>query len=141
MPPLIDGHADPIIVPLTPEADALWCAWYESLEESDDTARLDNIGMRLLGGLSLVNGQREIDTKLVQSTIDILEYEKRVRQEIRPIDGDSPLAKQEQRIIAALKKHDAPMSERDLRRYANADYHGWKLHCDAEQSLVRGCDP
>ncbi|MFZ3246480.1 MAG: DUF3987 domain-containing protein, partial [Candidatus Acidiferrales bacterium] len=137
LPPLIDGHADPIIVPLTPEADALWCAWYESLEESDDTARLDNIGMRLLGGLSFVNGQREIDTKLVQSTIDILEYEKRVRQEIRPIDGDSPLAKQEQRIIAALKKHDAPMSERDLRRYANADYHGWKLHCDAEQSLVR----
>ena len=136
LPPLAKGKAEPVIVPLTPEAEVKWCSWYEALEETEETARLDNLGMRLLGLLSFLNGQREIDGALVQAVLDILEYEKRVRHEIKPVDGESPAAKHEQRIVNVLKNR-GPLCERDLQRHANASYHGLELHSRAVKSLAQ----
>ncbi len=135
LPPLNDdGSASTeIVIPLTPGARELWNQWYCNLEETRETARLDNLGMRLMGLLAFGSGQSTVDEDLLRSVLDILEYERRVREINRPIEAENPMAKMEGQIRNALM--NGPLSERDLRRHTNADRQGLKIFKQALQNL------
>ncbi len=51
-----------------------WKQWYCDLPEIEETARLDNLGMRLMGQLAFPDGRSVVDEGLLQSVLDILEY-------------------------------------------------------------------
>ena len=138
LPPLnSDGSASrEVVIPLTPEAERQWENWYMALEETDETARLDNLGMRLMGLLAFTSGQSAIGESLLRSVLDILEYQRQVRSVYRPIEGENVWAKLEQKIRLALKRH-GPLSRRDLCRYTNAHRHGLKAFESALANLTR----
>jgi hypothetical protein len=137
LPPLnTDGSAShEVVTPLTPEARQMWNEWYLRLEETGDTARLDNLGMRLMDLLAFSSGQRRIDERLLQSVLDILEYERKVRSFLHPIDAANPWAAMEQKIRNVLAQH-GPLSKRDIRRYTNADRYGLKVFEAAMSNLI-----
>jgi hypothetical protein len=131
-----DGSASrDAVIPLTREARQMWNDWYLRLEETGETARLDNLGMRLMGVLAFSSGQSEINERLLQSVLDILEYERKVRSFLRPIDAANPWAAMEQKIRSVLAQHE-PLSKRDIRRHTNADRYGLKLFEAAMTNLA-----
>ena len=138
LPPLApDGSAiREIVIPLTAEAEQMWEAWYMDLEETEETARLDNLAMRLMGLLAFTSGQAEIEGKLLGSVLDIMKYEQQVRSIYRPIEATNDWARMEQKIRLALKRHGR-LSRRDIRRYTNADRHGLKAFDSAMGNLIR----
>ncbi len=136
LPPLNgDGSASrEVVIPLTPGAMEMWGGWYVALEETDETARLDNLGMRLMGLLAFSSGRSQIDEQLLGSVLDILGYERQVRSVYKPIEAENPWAKMEQKIRHVLAKH-GPLTERDIRRYTNADRAGLKIFKNARLGL------
>lgn len=112
-----------VLLPLTEAAKELWTGWYDQLERSEQTTRLDGIGLRLMAILTFTSGKSEVDESLVEATLGILEYERRIRLAFRPSDGITLPAKIEQTILNALRKH-GPLRRRDLDRYAHASRYG-----------------
>lgn len=137
LPPLNeDGSANrEVVIPLTNAAEQMWNDWYLSLDETDETARLDNLGMRLMGLLAFSSGRSVIDEELLRSVLDILGYEEHVRSVYRPIEATNDFAKMEQKIRLALKQRGR-ISKRDIRRYTNADRHGLRVFKWALSNLV-----
>jgi hypothetical protein len=137
LPPLNgDGSASrEVVIPLTPGAMEMWGEWYVALEETDETARLDNLGMRLMGLLAFSSGHSTIDEELLQSVLDILGYEEHVRSVYRPIEAANDFAKMEQKIRLVLKQRGRT-SKRNLRRHTNADRHGLRVFKWALSNLV-----
>ena len=111
------------VIPLTDDARQVWEDWYMSLEETDETARLDNLGMRLMSLLAFTSGRSEIDADLVKSILEILEYERQVRLVFKPIEAENPYALIEQKILSALKRY-GPLRRRDLFRKIHAERYG-----------------
>ena len=68
LPPLNseDSASQEVVISLTQEAVQMWNEWYRRLEETSETARLDNLGMRLMGLLAFSSGQRRIDERLLK---------------------------------------------------------------------------
>ncbi len=137
LPPLNeDGSASrEVILALTPEAKEEWHDWYHALEETEETARLDNLGMRLMGLLAFSSGQSKIDGELLRRVLDILEYERQVRSIYRPFDAANHAALMEQKIRFALERK-GPMTKRDLQRATNASRYGARIFKDALSSLI-----
>jgi ribosomal protein L20 len=122
------------VIPIDPEASKLWEDWYNDLPETEETARLDAIGMRLLGVLAFVSGKEVVDAELMQCVLDLLEYQRRIRQMFRPNLGLTLQAKLEQKILMQLEKHGS-LSRRELHAYANAGREGAKVYEAALHAL------
>jgi hypothetical protein len=136
LPPLrADGSGDEVVIPLTPGAISMWEDWYVNLEETPETARLDNLGMRLMGLLAFVGRTREIDEELMSAVLDILEYQKQVRSIYQTITGENPAARMEQKIRLVLRQRGA-LLDRDLSRYTNAHRSGMDVYRKAKASLM-----
>jgi hypothetical protein len=91
--------------------------------------------MRLMGLLAFSSGQSQIDEELLRSVLDILGYERQVRSVYKPIEAENPWAKMEQKFRHVLAKH-GPLTERDIRRYTNADRAGLKIFKNARLGLM-----
>jgi hypothetical protein len=125
LPPL-DEHGNAtgeIALPLTPEADKLWAEFYVELEQSPLTTRLDSMGPRLMSLLAFLADKQEIDAEIVQATLDILEYQRRVREVLQPDDGVTPDAKVENAMLRQLKNR-GELSERELKQFSNCGRQG-----------------
>lgn len=135
-----DGSAsEEVVIPLTAEAEGMWDEWYCGLEETPETARLDNLGMRVMGLLAFTSGRKEIGAELLGSVLEILEYQRRVRSIYRPIVADNACARMEQKIRHALERY-GHLKERDLRRYTNADRDGLAIFNKAVSALCQHGD-
>lgn len=130
-----DGSASrEVVIPLTPAAKKIWQEWYYSLPRTDDTARLDNLGMRLMALLAFTSGQSEVDDKLLYAVLQILDYEWQVRRIYKPIEAETLSGRVEQAIRNQLHQR-GPLSRRNLRRHTNADRYGLKAFDAALESL------
>jgi hypothetical protein len=138
LPPLDEpGHATKeVVIPLNAAADRLWEKWYCDLPETDETARLDNLGMRLMGLLAFTDGRNEIDEELLRSVLDILEYQRQVRLVYRPIEAENPSARMEQKILRTIRQH-GPLSRRELYKHTHAERAGARVLTDAMRSLTQ----
>lgn len=129
----------PLLFDMAPDAKQEWQRWYEGLPASVHAKRLDSIGFRLLGLIALTNDKECIDLETVKTVIKILDYEFTVRTLTDPIDADRTVAKLEEAIRRQLGTRGS-LSERELRRYTNADRHGLWTFKTAIQNLVAAQD-
>jgi Protein of unknown function (DUF3987) len=122
LPPLTIGGKpqEEIVIGMTPNAEQIWTDYYDNLEETDATARLDNIGMRLMGVLAFTSGKQQVDENLVRSVLDILEYQRTVREIYYPAEAVTRRTKIGMKILSVLRQR-GPMTSGDIRRYTNAD--------------------
>jgi hypothetical protein len=138
LPPLTEyGSASKeLVIPLCPEADRGWGEWYNDLPETEETARLDNLGMRLMGLLAFTDGRSVIDEELLRSVLDILEYQRQVRLLYRPIEAENPCARMEQKILRAIRQH-GPQSKRELYKRTHAERDGNRVFTDSMRNLTQ----
>src|SRR5580692_10238602 len=113
----------PLKFDITADAKMAWECWYDSLATSVHTKRLDSIGFRLLGLIALTNDKEVIDLPTVNTVVQILRYEFAVRTLTDPIDADRTVARLEEAVRRQLGTR-GDLSERQLRRFTNADRHG-----------------
>jgi Protein of unknown function (DUF3987) len=123
-------------VPLTPEADRMWDEWYLALPETDETARLDNLGMRLMGLLAFTCGKPKVDAELLQSVLAILGYERQVRSTLKPLDAENSAARHAQRVVRTLENR-GPLSARDVEKFTNARRVGPEIHRRVVTALLQ----
>jgi hypothetical protein len=129
----------PLTFDMAPDAKEAWAHWYDNLPSSIHAKRLDAIGFRLLGLVALTNDRAGIDLATVNTVVQILDYEFAVRTVTDPIDADRTVARLEEAIRRQLGTRGC-LSERELRRYTNADRHGlWTLR-SAIQNLEQAQD-
>ncbi len=123
-----------IVIQLTPEADELWAHWYEQLPETATTARLDAIGMRLMGLFGFLARKREVDADVMRRVLDLLDYQRQLREIYRPTEAQNAVAQMEEKIVQQLKQRGR-LSKRDLRNHTNANRYGLKVFNDALKNL------
>jgi hypothetical protein len=128
---LADGQE--IVLTMTPEAEQLWTDWYMNLDETEETTRLDNIGMRLMALFAFTSGKDVVDEEVMKAVIVVLEWQQKVRETYRPNPGQTPIARMEQNILKQLAKRD--MTKSDLYKFTNAYRFGAKIFKDAIANL------
>jgi hypothetical protein len=111
------------LIPIEPEAREIYEAWYNSLPETQETARLDAIGMRLLGVLAFLAEKDSVDRELMQAVLDMLQYQAEVRAIFVPNQGQNAQAKLENRILKQLAKR-GDLAQRELYNFSNANRQG-----------------
>ena len=125
LPPLDENGvaSNEIRLSFTPDAGAIWDKFYLEMEQSPLTTRLDSLGPRLMGLFAFASGKSVIDVEIVRATIDVIEYQRRVRETLQPDTAMTPEAKVENLILRQLKKR-GELTERDLKRYSNCGRYG-----------------
>jgi hypothetical protein len=105
---------------LTTEAERLYDQWYrEGLDHrSIHAVRLDTYALRLMPLLAVSDERFEIDEEIVKDTIQLVNWEHGVRQQLDPIDADNEMAKVEIRIRRELSK--GPRTLRTLQQGTQA---------------------
>jgi hypothetical protein len=113
----------PKILGITPEAKKQWEDWYEALGSGVHSKRLDAIGFRIMQLLALTNDRQVIDLQTIDATIEILNYEHKIRLLTDPIDSENLIAKMEQKIMRLLQAK-GPHEHRKLLQGVNANRAG-----------------
>ena len=99
---------------LTPDARAIFDAWYHGRESSIFARRLDTYGHRLMLLLAASTGRWEVDADVATRVVALLRYQSEVRREVDPVDAESLIAAVEEKIRRALAR--GPLKGRDLKR-------------------------
>ena len=119
---------------LTPDAHALYDAWYMNLGSSMHTKRLDTYAMRLMPLLAANDFKNEIDVPTVTKVIDLCNHQLVVRQLYDPIDADNETAKMEEKIRRVLRVKGT-ITERELKRNIHAERSGLWIYSAAVKNL------
>ncbi|MDD4194968.1 MAG: hypothetical protein PHT96_00975 [Syntrophorhabdaceae bacterium] len=121
---------------LTRAAFEIYDTWYrESLDhKSIHAVRLDNYALRFMLLFAVNEAKSEIDVNTVESVIELVEWQHRVRQQYDPIDVDNESAKIETRIRRALAS--GSKTKRELQQRTAAARSGKWLWNNALQNLI-----
>jgi hypothetical protein len=130
-----DAQGGKVLLQFTSEARAIWRGWYHHIERNDITARLDSIGLRLMAILTFLSGKWEVDSQVVRAVIDLLEYERVVRETFAPPEGETAEARMEESILRVLKNR-GDTTERILQQFTNARRFGAKVFTNALKNLL-----
>lgn len=104
-------------MPIDPQAQEIFDAWYFSLEQSTFAKRLDTYGHRLMPLLAVNEMKHTITPEIVQRTVTLLNYQLAARKFADPIDADNAVARLEERIRRLLA--GGPKSKRDLEKHGH----------------------
>jgi len=132
---LISIVGDNLELTISSNAYSLYDEWYNNLESSIHSKRIDTYALRLMVLLSINNYQTEIDKNIVKDVIDLCNWQLKIRQQFDPIDADSNIAKLEEKIRRVLK--NGPKSERELKQYTNARRSGLWIYDTAKKNLEK----
>jgi hypothetical protein len=103
---IINRIGESLEMELTPEANKLFSEWYFELakEESIHTKRLDTYALRFMPLLAINDGKLSVDEVTVQKAIDLVNWQKSVREEFDPISSSSIVGTMEEKIRRRLAK-------------------------------------
>ena len=108
------------MLPITENARNKYDQWYMNLESSVHTKRLDTYALRLMSLLAVNDFKVEVDEETVDKVLALVNWQLAVRRQYDPIDADTIVAKLEEKVRRHLSIK-GPLTERDLRRFTNAD--------------------
>ena len=123
----------PLTLDISPEAKARWDEWYLNRPKSQYSKRLDIIGIKLWGLIALITDKSEIDKEVIETVIQIIDYEFELRKEVDPIDADNEIAKMQGKIRNALS---GELTKRELQRKVHYEKLGIPLFKMALDSLI-----
>jgi hypothetical protein len=138
LPPLDEkgNTTTEIVLPLTPEADRIWSEFYMEMEQSPLTTRLDSLGPRLMALFAFLADKREVDADIVRAVLDVIEYQRQVRELLQPDDGVTADARVESAMRRQLKQR-GELTERKLKQYSNCRRYGTQACSRAIESLSK----
>ncbi len=119
------------------EANEVYADWYNKMERSDYSRRLDTYAMRLMMLFAVNDGKDIIDSESVLKAICFCDWQLKVRKELTPIDADNAIARMEEKIRRQLSKRN--MKRRELQQYTNANRVGsWSLETALNNLIKSG---
>jgi hypothetical protein len=127
------------VLPITESAYAKYDQWYMNREQSVHSRRLDTYALRLASLLAVNDYKTEVDEETIDKVLALVNWQYPVRMLYDPIDADGKVARLEEKIRRNLKTR-GPLSERDVRRFTNADKDGLWAFQIAVQNLRRAGD-
>ena len=113
---------------VSPEAREVFSKWYEGLQPSIFTKRLDAYGHRFMTLFCINEGQSQVTGDIAKRVVTVLEWQRRVREEHDPIDAEGTVARVEQAIRRALAH--GPLGHRALQHkvhYERTGLSAWKV--------------
>ncbi len=115
----------PVHYDITVEARHRFSEWYDRLMERNTpfVKRISTIAWRLMGLLTLTQDKDAIDLEVIDQVIALCDHQVRLRELSAPSDIVDKFARMEAAILKNLRIR-GPLTERDLRRYTNADREG-----------------
>lgn len=120
---------------LTIEAKARFDEWYLNQEASIYGKRLDGYALRFMSLLAVNSFKPQVDLETVEKVLSLVEWQRRVREALSPIDADSVTAKMEEKIRRTLKLGDK--SESLLKRFTHAHRAGLWIFEAAKRNLQK----
>ena len=114
---LLKKFSQPIKLPISQNARAIFDQWYFNIESSPFTKRLDTYGLRLMILLTVNEGLEEVTEETAIKVIELLQWQLKIRREVDPIDAEGSIAKMEEMIRRALA--NGPLHKRDLQKKIN----------------------
>jgi hypothetical protein len=122
---------------INPKAQETFHGWYMALESSVHTKRLDTYALRLMPLLAINLGKDEVDEQVIEHVTSLCDWQLGVRRLYDPIDAENNIARMEEKIRRALSGR-GPLSERNLKRFTNANRVGLWVYRQAIGNLRRG---
>ena len=130
----------PLLLRIEPDAEAVWCAFYDSFGDGPEWNRIDTYGFRLMSVLAALNNETSVSKAVVQTAVEILQYEVAVRAAVPPIIANNPVAEMQQLILRWLKSRKRrlvrPVSKRDLMRGVHYERYGTEVFEKALSGLA-----
>ncbi len=124
---------------ITKEARIIFKAWYDNLENSVHTVRIDTYASRLMISLAINELKREVDREVVELTIKICNWQIRMRKLYDPVDADNQIAKTEEKIRRYLI-NKGPASIRDMQRAVHSERVGLWFFNSALSNLEKNIE-
>jgi hypothetical protein len=127
------------VIGLTSGAYKMWDDFYQTVERNEETERFDTYGQRLMSLLAFTSGKSEIDEQVVQAVLDVLEYQRVLRELYWPSEAETQEALVEDKVLRFLKRK-CPMqfTAREIEQYTKLrKKYGADAPLDALQSLIR----
>jgi len=118
------------------EALDLLQEWYESCEASDFTKRLETYGLRILMLMALSEKKRSINEDMAKRCIQLLEWQKEVRESYQPVEYTSVVAQIENLIRKAVMIHSGISKSQLLSRIGAKRFETWKVD-KAIETLIK----
>jgi hypothetical protein len=126
--------------------------WYDNLERSIHTKRLDTYAVRFMLLFAVNDFKTEIDEEIVEKAVKLANWQLAMRRQYDPIDAETKVAVMEERIRRRLMIK--PHSDRELRQCCNANRSGIRIYqwaldnlksvgevsFDSEAKVWRYCD-
>lgn len=116
----------PYYIPMTDGAWDLWATFYDELHEGTEAGdtRLDSYGLRFFPLLAINQCKKEVDSEIVQDTIDLMRWQKIVRDIYWPQAYVNDYARLEGLIRQAMKekpkwKHTDLFNKCNFRKYGS----------------------
>jgi len=100
--------------------------WYDNLERSIHTKRLDTYAVRFMLLFAVNDFKAEIDEVIVEKAVALANWQLAMRRQYDPIDAETRAAAMEERIRRRLKIK--PHSDRELRQRCNANRFGIRIY-------------
>jgi hypothetical protein len=121
-------------IDITPEARAIYHAWYMGLDRSVHAKRLDTYALRFMMLLAVNEMKRTIDLSIVRKVIKLMDWQLAIRKLHDPIDADNQMAKTEEKIRRVLGTGN--QSDRNLQRAVHAQRIGIWFYKTAIKNLT-----
>jgi len=128
-----------LVLSFSPESRKVYDDWYMFTKRSIHAKRLDTYALRFMTLIAANEKKSEIDVITVQKALLLMEWQLEVRKLYDPIDADNEMAKMEERIKRQLSSR-GPLSDRDLRRFANVKKAGLWIYNTARNNLLKAND-
>jgi hypothetical protein len=92
------------VIPFGPAAFELWDEFYQNVERTEETERFDTYGQRLMAILAFTSGKSEVDVQVVRAVLDILEYQRALREIYWPSQAESKEALVQEKVLRFLRR-------------------------------------
>jgi hypothetical protein len=121
---------------IEPSAYKIFEDWYLALERSQFSKRLDSLALRLMLILAVNDLKDIVDDETIYKTIEICNWQLKLRKSIMPIAADNITAKLENKIRQKLFEN-GDITERELRQAVNGDRAGLNYFFNAVSNLKK----
>jgi hypothetical protein len=106
------------VIKLSSGAYELWDEYYQTVERTEQTERFDTYGQRLMAILAFTSGESEVDVQVVRAVLEILEYQRTLREIYWPSEAETKEALVQEKVLRFLRrKSHLAFTAREIEQY------------------------
>jgi hypothetical protein len=129
------GDCTKLFLPIDENAAALFHEWYMALPRTEYSKRLETNAVRFMILLALNVQKTRVDVEIMESVINLMDWQYKVRRAYDPIDAENCMARMEQSIRNNLVRKGC-LKDRELKQKVHAYRSGLWIYNTAIKNLM-----